>query len=236
MSDRGDNQIGDANRKVILASGSPRRLELMENLGFALEVIVSDTPEKRQPNESPTDYTRRLALAKAKDVRDRIFRDQVDTHGVSSGWVLGADTIVVLDGEVLEKPADADHARQMLRRMSGRDHTVITSFCWLEGRVGRTEEARSTVCSVDAHVEFRELSDDMISRYIATGEPFDKAGSYGIQLFGSAFVRRIEGSYFTIVGLPVCEVIEELEKLDGIAGFPFHDSQVHDSQDRTQEN
>jgi septum formation protein len=221
MSDSSDNQLSDDNRKVILASGSPRRLELMQNLGFVPEVIVSDIPEQRQPEESPVDYTRRLALAKAEDVRDKLEADLLDQNEAASGWILAADTIVVLDDEVLEKPDDAEHAHAMLRSMSGRDHVVVTSFCWLECA---SNKPRSAVRSVDAHVEFRELSDEMISRYIATGEPFDKAGSYGIQLFGSAFVRDIEGSYFAIVGLPVCEVVEELEKLGGITGFPFNDS------------
>jgi septum formation protein len=226
MSQAGDNQLSDHHlsdddRRIILASGSPRRLELMLNLGFVPEVIVSHIPEQRQPDESPIDYTRRLALAKAEDVRDKLG---ADAKQASAGWILAADTIVVLDGEVLEKPDDAAHAREMLQRMSGREHVVVTSFCWLERTADPSKEARSSVCSVDADVEFRELSDQMISRYIATGEPFDKAGSYGIQHFGSAFVRRIEGSYFAIVGLPVCEVVEELEKLGGIAGFPFHDS------------
>lgn len=205
------SQVSDHNRQFILASGSPRRLELMENLGFEPVVRVSAIPEVQRPDESPTDYTRRLALAKAEDVRDSIADD--DTL---PDWILAADTIVIFDGEVLEKPDDPEHAAEMLRRMSGREHVVDTSFCWLQRSTGR-----SSVCSVDAEVQFRELPDEMIARYVDSGEPFDKAGSYGIQLLGSAFVRSIVGSYFTIVGLPVCEVVEELQKLGGLEGFPF---------------
>ncbi|QDG54487.1 septum formation inhibitor Maf [Persicimonas caeni] len=204
-------QINDTNRRFILASGSPRRLELMSNLGFEPEVRVSSIPEQRQPEESPTDYTRRLALAKAEDVRDSL-----EDEDALPDWILAADTIVIFDGEVLEKPADADDAFQMLRNMSGRDHVVETSFCWLQRSTGR-----SSVCTVQADVEFRELTDEMIHRYLDSGEPFDKAGSYGIQLLGSAFVRSVDGSYFAVVGLPVCEVVEELQKLGGLEGFPF---------------
>lgn len=206
------SELRNDNRRFILASGSPRRLELMQNLGFVPEVIVSDVPETRSVGESPTDYTRRLALAKAEDVRGKCAGDD----GLPD-WILAADTIVIVDGDVLEKPADADEACRMLGRLSASAHIVETSFCWLQRSTGR-----SAVRSVDAHVEFRELSDAMIERYVATGEPSDKAGAYGIQDVGSALVRRIEGSYFTIVGLPVCEVIEELERLGGLDEFPFH--------------
>ncbi len=207
------SQISDNNREFILASGSPRRLELMQNLGFEPRVRVSEIPEQRQPGESPTDYTRRLALAKAEDVRDRIEGDESRPD-----WILAADTIVIFGDEVLEKPEDPEHAAEMLRRMSGREHLVETSFCWLQRSSGK-----SAVRSVRADVEFRQLTDDMIARYLDSGEPFDKAGSYGIQLLGSAFVRSIEGSYFAIVGLPVCEVVELLQDLGGLEGFPFRD-------------
>ncbi len=205
------SELTDNNRRFILASGSPRRRELMQNLGFVPEVVVSDIPEQRQPGESPTDYTRRLAVAKAEDVRDKLRgRDSLPQ------WILAADTIVIVDEDVLEKPVDADDAARMLRRLSGDEHIVETTFCWLQRSTGR-----QTVRSVRADVEFRELGDAFIERYVATGEPSDKAGSYGIQDVGSALVRRIEGSYFTIVGLPVCEVVEELERLGGLSGFPF---------------
>jgi septum formation protein len=207
------SQVDDDNRRIVLASGSPRRLQLMEQLGFEPVVISSDIPEQRGADESPTDYTRRLAQAKAEDVaRSLEASDAPD-------WVLAADTIVILDGDVLEKPVDAQEAAQMLGRMSGRDHVVETSLCWLQRSTGR-----KAVRSVTARVTFRELSAETIERYVATGEPFDKAGAYGIQDMASAFVRSVEGSHFAIVGLPVCETIEVLDNLGGLAGFPFVDA------------
>lgn len=190
----------------------------MGNLGFLAHVRVSSVPEQRGAKESPSDYTRRLALAKAEAVRDEMRgeREQLD-------WILAADTIVIIqrnDGRdvVLEKPADPDEAAAMLARLSGRVHTVETSFCWLQRSTGRSQ-----VKSVRADVEFRVLSEAMIARYVATGESLDKAGGYGIQDVGAALVRRIEGSYFTVVGLPVCEVVESLMELGGLQGFPFQD-------------
>lgn len=205
-----------AERHIILASGSPRRLELVKKVGFIPQVQVSQVPEAIQPGEAPRDYTRRLARTKAEAVRAELAEDSA-----KPGWILAADTIVVLpqegaDPAVLEKPADEAQARAMLRRLSGRLHEVITSFCWLDRFSGAL-----AVESVHAQVQFRELSDQLIARYVATGEPADKAGAYGIQDIGSALVRRIEGSYFAIVGLPVCEVVESLQKLGGASGFPW---------------
>lgn len=211
--------LSDAQRAFILASGSPRRLELMANLGFLPQVRVSSVPEQRGAQESPSDYTRRLALAKAEAVRD----EMADEPPAQLDWVLAADTIVIIEDEggrevVLEKPANGEEAAAMLKRLSGRAHTVETSFCWLQRSSGR-----SRVESVRARVEFRELNEAMIARYVATGESLDKAGAYGIQDVGAALVRRIEGSYFAVVGLPVCEVVETLTELGGLRGFPFHD-------------
>ncbi|TDP77546.1 septum formation protein [Bradymonas sediminis] len=212
------NPISDTQRGFILASGSPRRLELMAKLGFAPKVRVSAVPEERGAGESPSEYTRRLALAKAEAVRDEMAAES-DVRD----WILAADTIVIIEDEagrevVLEKPADGDEAAEMLGRLSGRAHVVETSYCWLQRSTGR-----SKVESVRAKVEFRELTPEMIARYVATGESLDKAGSYGIQEVGAALVRRIEGSYFTVVGLPVCEVVETLTELGGLSGFPFQD-------------
>lgn len=208
----------DAQRGFILASGSPRRLELMANLGFSPTVRVSSVPEQRGDQESPSDYTRRLALAKAEAVRGELVGSAEPLD-----WILAADTIVIVednDGRevVLEKPADARQATAMLTRLSGRAHTVETAFCWLQRSSGRAR-----VESVRARVEFRQLGPAMIARYVATGEPMDKAGAYGIQDIGAALVRRIEGSYFAVVGLPICEVVETLDALGGLRDFPFQD-------------
>ncbi|MFU8802548.1 MAG: Maf family protein, partial [Bradymonadaceae bacterium] len=197
--------VSDKHPGIILASGSPRRLELTRRIGFEPTVVVSNIPEVYESDETPHEYTRRLALLKAQDVAQNLGKDEE-----KPAWILSADTIVVKDGAVLEKPLDEDDARRMLKRLSGQWHTVITSFCWL-ARTLSDDEPRCGVYSVEAGVEFRELSEEMIRRYVATGEPMDKAGSYGIQDVGSTIVRAVKGSYFCVVGLPVCEVIEALQ-------------------------
>jgi len=186
----------------VLASGSPRRRELVERIGLQPRVKVSDILEQSGDGESPREYTRRLARQKAEDVAQKLARD--------SGWpplVLAADTIVILDDEILEKPADDEEAVEMLGRMSGNWHVVQTSFCWLD----RTSPGSAHVGTLNTDVLLRELPDAFIGNYVATGEPLDKAGAYGIQDLGSLLVRELEGSYFNVVGLPVCEVVEALE-------------------------
>lgn len=201
--------------EFILASGSPRRLELTRRIGLVPIVRVSSIPEEMGQGESPADYTLRLASEKAAAVAREVEGDEE-----LPGWVLSADTIVVRGDRVLEKPGDADEAAQMLRRLSGVEHEVITSFCW-RWRHSPEDEPLMAVRAVRARVWMRDLSDEMIRRYVASGEPMDKAGSYGIQDIGSVLVRRIEGSYFCVVGLPVCEVVETLEELGGLEGYPF---------------
>lgn len=198
-------------RRFILASGSPRRRELTSALGLEPIVLVSSVPEERTPGESPQGYTERLALDKAEAVAQSItHRDDLPDY------ILAADTIVVLGHEVLEKPVDAEDACAMLMDLSGSTHEVITSFCWLERR---THTHR--VCSVSTSVTFRAIGAGAIARYVATGEPMDKAGAYGIQGLAGAFVERIEGSYSAVVGLPVSAVIHELEAMGGLDEFPF---------------
>lgn len=205
------------NPSILLASGSPRRHELTLRIGFDPVVRVSDIPEVRDSKESPREYARRLAAQKASAVADSVRGDED-----LPGWILSADTIVVHDHQVLEKPADADEARQMLRQISGERHQVITAFCWMWRAPNQSDEKRiQTVVDVSAEVWLRELTDETIARYVATGEPMDKAGSYGIQDVGGALVRRLDGSYFAIVGLPVCEVVETLEELGGLVDYPF---------------
>lgn len=208
--------LSDSQRQFVLASRSPRRFLLMKNLGFQPDVVVSAIEEVRGAHESPGEYTRRLAAAKAQAVRAKLEGD-----AGRPAWILAADTIVILEnvGEapvVLEKPTSSADAARMLRELSGREHVVETSFCWLNRFSGQ-----SGAGSVRARVEFRVLDEAMIARYVATGEPADKAGAYGIQDVGSALVRRVEGSYFAVVGLPVCEVVETLQALGGLDDFPF---------------
>lgn len=209
--------ISSESREVLLASGSPRRRELMMRIGFEPVIRTSEVPEVPEPGEGAGEYARRLAKAKAYAVA----REVIDEPELP-GWVLSADTIVVLDGEILEKPADVAEARQILGRLSGQRHEVITAFCWLWRAPGEGEEAwRAKVVETRAQVWMRELSEEFIARYVATGEPMDKAGSYGIQDVGSTLVHRIEGSYFCVVGLPVSQVIETLQMMGGLKDYPF---------------
>ncbi len=196
-------------RRIILASGSPRRLELMERIGFFPRVVKSDIPEERMVGEKPQEYTERLALEKANAVI-------ADLGSPEEDWILSADTIVTIDGQVLEKPVDTADAKRMLKMMSGRTHEVITSFCWKHRVDGRFE-----VVSVIAEVEMISFDEKMIDAYIATGESMDKAGAYGIQAVGATLVRGVKGSYFCVMGLPVCEVVESLKRLEGLTAFPF---------------
>lgn len=176
--------------RVILASSSPRRRELLALIGIPHEVVPADIDETPWRNESPTAHADRLARTKAEAVAS-LHPDAV---------TIGADTIVVIDEAILGKPRDAAHARAMLRQLSGRQHIVHTAVAVARG--GRTESGVESV-----PVTFRELSDDDIAAYVATKEPMDKAGAYGIQGFGATIVERIEGDYFAVMGLALGRLI-----------------------------
>jgi septum formation protein len=175
--------------RFILASNSPRRRELLENAGFEFDVVPSTVPEQEMPSEAPEAFVRRLATTKAL---------QVATGAPRGSLVLGADTAVVVDAEILGKPADAEDAAHMLRRLSGRSHRVLTGIC--------VAEAPSHIHGVEhssTEVWFRALDETEIHDYVASGESRDKAGAYAIQGIASRFVTRIDGSYSNVVGLPV---------------------------------
>ena len=182
---------------IVLASASPRRCELLRQLGvrFIQSVVMVD--ESHQPNESAKDYVARLALAKACAVRAQ------DNTGLP---VLGADTSVVIDNEPLGKPRDEDHARAMLRRLSGTVHRVLSAVAVVADR--------QTVLVNETFVSFRPLTDSEISQYWATGEPVDKAGGYAIQGIGAMFIKHIEGSYSGVMGLPLFETASLLEQFN----------------------
>ena len=181
---------------LVLASGSPRRRQLLEMLGIRVEVRPSHVPEVPAQGESPRAYAERLAREKAA--------------AVSGPVVLGADTTVVVEGEMLEKPADAADALRMLRRLQGRTHQVITAVA--------LKTAAGTLVATDVTaVTFRPADDDFLRAYVATGEPMDKAGAYGIQGYGAALVERIEGDFFGVMGLPVRLVLDLLAR----AGYPY---------------
>jgi septum formation protein len=174
--------------KLILASQSPRRRELLATAGFQFTVRSRPVEEIRGPGEPPIEYARRLARAKAEAA-----------GGGPDEIVLGADTVVVLGDRVLEKPVDADDARAMLRALSGREHVVITGICLMYAD-------RVMVDHESTRVHFVELTEREIYAYAIRGEPMDKAGAYAIQGLASKFVDRIEGCYFNVMGLPLARV------------------------------
>jgi septum formation protein len=182
---------------LVLASQSPRRAEILRNAGIPFVVRVTDVDETPFEAERPAPYVRRLAEAKARAVA-------ADPGEV----VLAADTTVAAAGELLAKPADAADARRMLRLLSGRRHEVLTGICLRRGE----ETLRDHVATA---VWFAPLSDAEIDEYIATGEPMDKAGAYGIQGVASRFIERIEGCYFNVMGLPVARVWRHLKEWRG---------------------
>jgi nucleoside triphosphate pyrophosphatase len=185
--------------RLILASNSPRRRELLQNAGFNFDVRPSGIEENRLPGEPAEDFARRLARDKALDVA---------RQSEAGSYVLGADTVVALNGEILEKPLDAADAARMLRTLSGRTHRVITGVCLV-----RAPETLLAWTHETTSVTFSKLTEDEIGGYVASGEPFDKAGGYAIQGFASRFIPRIEGCYFNVVGLPIPLVYEMVRNL-----------------------
>jgi septum formation protein len=182
--------------KVILASASPRRRQLLGAAGIQFDAIESGVPEGHVAGEPPRDYALRMAREKAIAVSSR-FPDAI---------VVGADTIVVCEAQILEKPADADDARRMLAMLSSRTHTVVTAFAL--ARAGKILESSP----VESRVTFRKLTDAEIDDYIATDEPFDKAGAYGIQGIGGGFIAHVEGLRDNVMGLPTDRVVAALAR------------------------
>lgn len=198
---------GVTNAKLILASQSPRRKYLLEQAGLRFTVIPSPFDETCVAPDEPLAYVRRLAEAKATAV----------ARQYPEAWVIGADTIVAADQRLLGKPGSPEEARRMLGRLSGKTHQVYTGFCIR--REGTDTSFSDAVCT---DVTFKALSNKEIEWYIHTGEPFDKAGAYAIQGMGTFLVRRINGSYSNVVGLPVCEVVEILIR-EGIMDLETQD-------------
>ena len=188
-------KIPAKNSRLILASKSPRRRYLLDQAGLEFSVIPSNFEENSIPRSSAESYVRRLAEAKAKDISQRY----------PDSWIIGADTIVLIDDTILGKPGSRREARSMLRSLSGKTHQVLTGYCICCEAKGRlfSETIKTDVC-------FKELTESQIDWYINSGEPFDKAGAYAIQGIGTFLVKRIHGSYTSVVGLPLCEVMEFL--------------------------
>lgn len=185
--------------RLILASASPRRRELLTRAGYTFEVFPADIPEDPLAEEEPVAYVTRLARQKAETVL-RQFAGQ-DASAVA---VLGADTTVTVDGEILAKPEDAADAARMLRLLSGRTHRVVTG-------VAVVTPDRTEVAAEVTAVKFVTLSEQEIAEYVATGEPMDKAGAYGIQGRAAKWIPRIEGCYFNVMGLPLALATAMLE-------------------------
>jgi len=184
--------------EIVLASASPRRAELLESAGIPFRVAAGELDETPLPGEEPVAHVLRLAEEKARTVASREV----------GRFFIGADTIVLAEGEIMGKPRDAADAARMLHKLSAATHEVITGFAVLDRSTGQLRRD-----AVSTRVIFKELSEAEITAYIATGCPFDKAGAYAIQGGAAYMVRGIEGSYTNVVGLPLCEVVEALQEL-----------------------
>lgn len=192
--------------QLVLASASPRRRELLARVGLRFDVVPSSADETVLPGESPEEHVVRLSAAKAREVAGR--------PEVPGRWFLGSDTVVLRDGAILGKPQTGQEAAAMLRSLSGRRHRVLSGFA-----VNDRQTKSEVTGAVSTTVHFKELTTAEIDGYIATEEPFGKAGAYAIQGIGAFLVRAIEGSYTNVVGLPLCEVIEVLERLGAVQLF-----------------
>jgi septum formation protein len=188
--------------KLILASASPRRQELLRSVGLKFKTIPAHVNEDYIKGESPQQHVRRLAQEKAQLIARKYPR----------AWVLGADTIVVIDGLILGKPKNKTQAKEMLTKLSGSEHKVFTGFTVIQvaSKVSHSDIVQSTV-------KFKKISAAELDWYIACDEPYDKAGGYAVQGKGAYFIKSIRGSYTNVIGLPLCEVLETLKKLEAIS-------------------
>lgn len=186
--------------KIILASASPRRAEILRKAGFDFIVVAPEIDESQKPGEDAAACVRRLAESKARAVESRLRQ----TPGNHFSVIVAADTVVSIGGKILGKPASADDARSMLRLLSGRWHDVFSGLAVL------SLNSRNAVAVERTRVEFSALSDGEINEYVQTGEPFDKAGAYAIQGGAGKFILRVEGCYFNVMGLPLARLYEIL--------------------------
>jgi len=192
--------------KLVLASRSPRRKELLEQMGLAIDILPADVDETEKPGQPPLEVVKALSEKKTSHIM----------HQRKNAWVLGADTIVVLDMQSLGKPENREQAIHMLGLLSGRTHSVFTAYT-----VGHFARRQMKTCAVETQVVFKTLTKPEILWYTSTEEPYDKAGGYAIQGLGAFLIKEICGSYSNVVGLPVCELIQTLTALKVIQ---FEDS------------
>ncbi|MDE2825486.1 MAG: Maf family protein [Gemmatimonadota bacterium] len=192
-------------KQIVLASSSPRRSSLLRQIGINFEIVPPDVDESRYSFEGdPSGTAERLALAKAKSAAGRI-----DARG---RLVLGADTVVLFEGQVIGKPKDAEDACAMLRKLAGRSHRVLTGFALLDPGTNRAVTAHEWTA-----VSMRELTDAEIRAYVDTGEPLDKAGSYGAHALGAGLITRVEGCFYNVIGLPLARLLMTLKNFDDLA-------------------
>ena len=216
--------------RLILASASPRRRELLASAGFAFDLLPASVGERRKRGESPREFVARLAFEKADAARATTLQRRNRPHPLPIMPILGADTVVVTAGKTLGKPASLSDARRMLRLLSGRRHVVLTGLCLLIPSIqhqrntsarsrppapGRNVTWKKSVRISSTTVKFRRLSEAEIAGYVASSEPMDKAGAYAIQGRASKFVEWIDGCYFNVVGLPVSLLYEMLMRAQG---------------------
>lgn len=187
--------------KFILASASPRRRELLSLIGLQFDVIPGNVDETFMNGETPKEHVLRLSGEKARKISD--------LH--PDAWVMGADTIVIIKGEVLGKPRKADEAKEMLGKLSGQTHTVFTGFT-----VTRKSADVFISEALYSAVRFRTIPEDEMAWYISTEEPYDKAGGYAVQGMGAFFIKEIRGSYTNVMGLPLCEVVDVLKRVGAL--------------------
>ncbi|MFQ6091178.1 MAG: Maf family protein [bacterium] len=189
-------------KRLILASASPRRAMLLRQIGIDFEQVVSRIDDEQSDLTDPGDHVLSISRRKAEDVARR----------TSEGLVLGADTVVVLDRRIMGKPGDRAAALQMLRKLSGRDHHVLTGLSLIDSQTWRVLSEYE-----ETQVRMRCLSEEEIEDYVATGEPLGKAGGYAVQGLGATLVERIEGCYYNVVGLPIGRLLKLMQQMD----FPF---------------
>ena len=189
-------------KQIVLASSSPRRSGLLRQIGITFEVVTPDVDESRYSfADDPSGTAERLALAKARSVAGR-----VDARG---RLLLGADTVVVFEGHVIGKPKDVEDAFAMLRKLAGRSHRVLTGFALLDPQTNRAVTGHEWTA-----VSMRELSDAEIRAYVDSGEPLDKAGSYGAHALGAGLITRVEGCFYNVIGLPLARLLVALQNFD----------------------
>lgn len=213
--------------QLVLASASPRRLELLEKVGFSVKAMPATIDESQHIDEMPDTFVKRIARAKVLSVVDRIqqtlYTDPEQARiqrglrrDVPLRWVLGADTVVVIDNEVVGKPSDHNHAVEILTRLQGREHYVLTGFCLFD-----MQKSKEGLQAVQTNVRMKEMTVKEIERYLTVGESMDKAGAYAIQGVGMYLVDSLVGSYTNVVGLPICQVVEMMDEMNARDILPY---------------